>query len=643
MSSGLSRLARRRIAFSLAAFLVLSGAAFCLRTWRAANAALAIGRKAASTAGRIPVSIFALPASHTSFEPVLTTAEFRSAAEYQTGLYVCGSSALFRYQQGELTRSWHAGRELPPHRLSSLAVRTGIAKPELWIATDGGGLVVYDGDQFRQILPEAAALRKISAMLPLRNGWILVGTPSAGLYVTDGTSFRSFHPQFAGTQVTTLAGDKDQFWVGTRNDGAWRWSGGEAVHITQELPDAQVLSITTRQEKTWIGTPVGVVEFSGSHPERRLAEGIFAQALAEHDGALWIGTADQGTLAIPLAAQSPRPQLARGSAESASAIAFARLGDTLAAMTSQLIFDLSTSRPLVKAADTLASGHVTAVREDSRGRLWVGYFDRGLDILTPANSNTPVHMENDVLFCINRIRERPADGTMAVATANGLAVFDGNATVREVLDRKSGLIATHVTDVLFRPDAATANSMVIATPAGLSFLERGSLSSMYAFHGLVNNHVYTLAETGDTLYAGTLGGVSMLKNDLVQASFTTANSQLRQNWITASAILGNELYLGTYGSGVIRFDSRGAVTPFPAFAGHRIEINANAMLATGRALYAGTAGQGLAILRRGQERWQFVSDGLPSGNVTALDERNGHLYVGTDNGLVRISESNLLP
>jgi ligand-binding sensor domain-containing protein len=32
---------------------------------------------------------------------------------------------------------------------------------------------------------------------------------------------------------------------------------------------------------------------------------------------------------------------------------------------------------------------------------------------------------------------------------------------------------------------------------------------------------------------------------------------------------------------------------------------------------------------------------LPSMNVTALAEGNGYIYVGTDNGLVRIEESKL--
>jgi ligand-binding sensor domain-containing protein len=40
-------------------------------------------------------------------------------------------------------------------------------------------------------------------------------------------------------------------------------------------------------------------------------------------------------------------------------------------------------------------------------------------------------------------------------------------------------------------------------------------------------------------------------------------------------------------------------------------------------------------------RWKTVTAGLPSLNVTALAIRNGVVYVGTENGLVKIDEGKL--
>jgi ligand-binding sensor domain-containing protein len=56
---------------------------------------------------------------------------------------------------------------------------------------------------------------------------------------------------------------------------------------------------------------------------------------------------------------------------------------------------------------------------------------------------------------------------------------------------------------------------------------------------------------------------------------------------------------------------------------------------------AGTLSKGLYVFNRATTRWSVVTDGLPSLTVTALAAGNGFIYVGTDNGLVRISEQNL--
>jgi ligand-binding sensor domain-containing protein len=58
-------------------------------------------------------------------------------------------------------------------------------------------------------------------------------------------------------------------------------------------------------------------------------------------------------------------------------------------------------------------------------------------------------------------------------------------------------------------------------------------------------------------------------------------------------------------------------------------------------LLAGTMGQGLYVMDRKSGRWCALTEGLPSLNVTALAAANGIVYVGTDNGLLRIPEQRL--
>jgi hypothetical protein len=214
-------------------------------------------------------------------------------------------------------------------------------------------------------------------------------------------------------------------------------------------------------------------------------------------------------------------------------------------------------------------------------------------------------------------------------------MFDRDGRQKQVLARDAGLIADHVTDV-----ALYGDGMVLATPAGITFLDASGAHSMYAFQGLVNNHVYALGASGDQLVAGTLGGLSLLAGGEVRRNITTANSGLKHNWITGLAAVGNEWLVGTYGAGVLRLAEDGSVTSTDATRAGMV-VNPTAMVADGRVVLAGTLGQGLMVGDATGTRWKAVTAGLPSLNVTALALHNGIVYVGTENGLVRISEDKL--
>jgi ligand-binding sensor domain-containing protein len=73
-----------------------------------------------------------------------------------------------------------------------------------------------------------------------------------------------------------------------------------------------------------------------------------------------------------------------------------------------------------------------------------------------------------------------------------------------------------------------------------------------------------------------------------------------------------------------------------------VVVNPTAMAADGRMVLAGTLGQGLLVSDATGTRWRTITAGLPSLNVTALAIRNGVVYVGTENGLVKIAEDRLI-
>ena len=583
------------------------------------------------------------PALNTGFEAVSSPAVFLQAARFQDHLYMAGPAGLQEYTpDGSLLHQYAVGGELPGSPLVTLApaVLADSREPELIIATANDGVLAFNGRAFRQILPAAADARAITSILPVASGHLLIGTRKRGVLVYDGKQLTVLHPTLDALYVTAIAGNESDLWVATLNRGVLHFHAGETDSFAeaQGLPDPQVQSLAISGDSTYAGTATGVAVFSGGRFSRVLAPGVLATALLATPTQLYVGSEDQGVIVIPLEGRHPNPNLGPG-AQLAEVRQLFMSGDAVFAVARNGLYRMSAhafgwQRVLETGATVLTDRNISALAADASGRVWVGYFDRGFDLLASDNSRAR-HVEDEHVFCVNRILPDAKTGSIDVATANGQVRFDDSGSEQQVLTRADGLIADHVTDVV-----SYRGGLALATPAGLTFLDASGARSMYAFHGLVSNHVYALGVSGDQLMAGTLGGLSLLNKGDVAANFTTATSNLKHNWITAVVPVGPEWMVGTYGAGILRLDRSGRFDSFEVGSG-QFEVNPNAMLVLQNFVLAGTLGQGLYLYDRQSGRWSVIRDGLPSLNVTALTAADGYIYIGTDNGLVRIPEQKL--
>ena len=642
--------------------------------------------RAAATAHQLtftlrPLDPATFAAGNPGFEPVAAAHDFRSGVAFESRLYLAGPAGLtLATTDGVPLKTLRTGLELPVAPITALAVGRlrGSTEPQVLVATAGAGLLLLSGAEdsgIRQLLPQSPETRDLTALLPLATGDLLLGTRHHGLLLFDGNALTQVHlpgNASAGTlgtaDITALAAvGSAAYLVGTRTSGVYLAQGGAFSHAdtASGLPDNQVESLLATPTAAYAGTPLGVAVFDLTRPDlsgeplrptRTLAAGSFAHALALAEGNVQVGTFDQGIRAVSLTA-APRLRNA-----SISLAPIAPPADPIAnASTQRIDAFLSAPNGLYALADgnllrqtrngwlpalptpqnagQLADRNISALAFDPQGELYVGFFDHGLDILNPEGTQAARHFEDDHLFCVNRLVLDPTRQTIAAATANGLVLFDRGGTPRQTLTRADGLISDHISDVAFTPAGP-----VLATPAGLTFLTPSGPASIYAFQGLVNNHVYTLAAQGNQLAAGTLGGISLLESEQVKHNFTAANSGLRHNWITAMLPTAQGSYLvGTYGAGLATLGPDGSFTPIdlPASTPRDLIINPNALLATPTHIYAGTLSQGMLVYSRAGGRWQRITAGLPSLNVTAFAERSGILYIGTENGLARIPEARL--
>jgi hypothetical protein len=622
--------------------LALAGAG--LVYWRATQALRTASRELQSSEN-LRFTVRPLQPVSSNFSWISSPAAFTGAAAFKGEFFLCGASGLFEYDsRGALVKHYRPGQELPPTPL--LRMTTGVLKDardrELLIVTLNAGVLAFNGSSFRQILPADADARSVTSILPLGSGQLLIGTRKRGVLVYDGQKLHAFHPTLAGLHVTELAGNESDLWIGTQDQGVTHFTAGrtESFAEAQGMPDPQVFSIALLNDKAYVGTAVGIAEFDDGKFARVIAPGLFARTLFANGQTLLAGGSGEG-----LAEIHPEPKRLNGLMRPASPATIADVqqifgdGNSLYAVTPSALYMKEDQRGgwrrVLSPDNTLLADHNrSALALDSSSRLWVGYFDRGLDLFEPRLQSA-THIEDENVFCVNRILPNGTTGTVAVATANGLVLFDQLGKKQQVLGKAEGLLADHITDA-----ALYGDGMVLATPAGLTFLDASGPHSLYAFHGLVNNHVYTVAASGKEVVAGTLGGISVLENENVAANYTVATHGLTHNWISGIVRTGNDWIIGTYGGGIVRLLANGRFEAFDIATG-KFEVYPNAMVATDRHVLAGTLGKGLYSFNRDTNRWSIISEGLPSLTVTALAAGNGYIYVGTDNGLVRISEQNL--
>jgi len=577
-----------------------------------------------------PFDPAAAQARNSGFEPVNSPDAFTSGAFLSGDLYLAGSAGLSIYSQdGTLRRTLRTGFELPVAPIVTIACGhlRGVNEDQILLATAGAGILLLEPRPnaallLHQLLPDSPDARDLTSLLPLPSGDLLLGTRHGGVLLYDGATL----VPYAATadqahEITTLAAaDSTSILIGTRNAGLFYVHAGTVQHASAAsgLPDDQIESIAVANGRAYAGTPLGVAQFDLNHsdgsvalkPERILAPGLFAHSLAPTASELLVGSLDQGIQRIPLGTHPRLRNAALGlEGESSgqridqflapagpSAPLYALAGGSLL-----LRGEIGWHSALPPSSANLADRNISALAFAPDGALYIGFFDHGLDILSPTSSESIRHFEDDHLFCINRLALDPVRQTIAAATANGLVLFDRQGTPRQVLTRRDGLI---------------------------------------------NNHVYTLGAShgDDRLLAGTLGGLSILEAGAVKRNFTASNSGLKHNWITALAATPEGGWLiGTYGAGLEILAPSGSFSPIelPAGAPRDLVINPNAILVTPSHVYAGTLGRGMLVRDNATGRWAVVTQGLPSLNVTAFAEREGELYVGTENGLVRIAEARL--
>jgi hypothetical protein len=123
--------------------------------WTVYRASRAVSESARRVAAEEEIAFASAPLDRrgpSGLEAISAPAVFRDAAVYRGRLYVCGPAGLIEYDaEGSVIARYRAGLELPGPLVGIAAGVAGASEPELFIATEGEGLLAYNGRAFRQV------------------------------------------------------------------------------------------------------------------------------------------------------------------------------------------------------------------------------------------------------------------------------------------------------------------------------------------------------------------------------------------------------------------------------------------------------------------------------------------------------------
>jgi hypothetical protein len=255
-------------------------------------------------------------------------------------------------------------------------------------------------------------------------------------------------------------------------------------------------------------------------------------------------------------------------------------------------------------------------------RLVAGIFDGGLAVAeAQAGALAWTAVPGSRAWGVNALLA--VGGVLQVASLRGSARFDGR-TLTATGDGGGAAFSL----------ATTRDGVVVGFGQGVQLPGSRFLS---AFHGLPGNQALALA-AGEALFVGTPTGLGAISGDRVLWRVTAGEGRLPHPWITALALRGDDLFIGTYGGGVtLRRGARAQAGSFSPFAETAdLKVNTGCLLEAAGRIYLGTDGRGLWRLNADGSRFERIRAALPSARVTALLEGKDALYVGTDQGLARL-------
>ena len=399
--------------------------------------------------------------------------------------------------------------ELLTDHISALLVDD---RDQLWIGTNGGGLLKYHRGTFTSYKSNSVNGSIITAMAKGDNGVLWIGTRD-GLLKFENDSFEKVEGGILDNlYITSLFQDQNQrLWIGTTTQGLYLVdSNGTNSYTTENgLPSNNIYTVfVDSRDGVWVGTNRGVsligsgIENFGSYPNA--PKGYVNDFLEDHEGNVWMGSRN-GLYRFNSQFEKP-DESAEVGRHIIQSLFLDREKNIWTGTYRVGLSRLNQSKFLLLGEFEGLPNEVVNVTYWDSTMHWVG-TDMGL--LKVANGEVE-SFKLDQRPDGNRIRDiaRDSKGKLWICTYNGLFQFDGERVVQRYT-AKDGLSSNNTRRIV----EDHQGNLWIGTANGLSRIEGGKITKYDAKSGLRDSFIMSLfVDNQGKLWVGTNGGGTYVFN-----------------------------------------------------------------------------------------------------------------------------------
>ncbi len=294
--------------------------------------------------------------------------------------------------------------------------------------------------------------------------------------------------------------------------------------------------------------------------------------------------------------------------------------------------DRSLARIIAGQVDVLRSGSaMLAISEDREGDLWVG---------TEADGLLQLHEQRFASFGTTSGLRGVARAVLQDIHGEVWVGTDGGGLSRRTA-RGFETIPGLSSGVVLALASAPNGDIWAGTPTGLNRIHGGKAQVLTAADGLADDFIRSvLVDRHGAVWVGTRHGLTRIDDAGAMTTFTAMDG-LGSDFVGAMIEARNgDLWIGTAG-GLTKFNASRPGTPrFTTIAlqGGLAKNVVTAMVEAGDGtIWLGSNGGGLSRLRDGTIV-PVRAENLPVSISSVLDDRRGHLWIGSRRGVVRVAE-----